>query len=88
GASPRASLAFLNGAKARAAIHGRDYVIPDDAKAIAEQVLGHRLVLSTDADLSDVSQVDVVENILEEVEPPGADPEELVATAEGRPADE
>ncbi|WP_290814595.1 MoxR family ATPase, partial [Halovivax sp.] len=40
GASPRASLAFLNGAKARAAIHGRDYVIPDDAKAIAEQVLG------------------------------------------------
>ena len=88
GASPRASLAFLNGAKARAAIHGRDYVIPDDAKAIAEQVLGHRLVLSTDADLSDVSQVDVVENILEEVEPPGADAEELVATAEGRPADE
>ena len=88
GASPRASLAFLNGAKARAAIHGRDYVIPDDAKAIAEQVLGHRLVLSTDADLSDVSQVDVVENILEEVEPPGADAEELVATAESRPADE
>jgi len=70
GASPRASLAFLNTSKARAAIHGRDYVIPDDVKALVEPILAHRLVLSTEADLSDVTPQDVVEDIVESVEPP------------------
>ncbi|WP_436911271.1 AAA family ATPase [Halosimplex marinum] len=70
GASPRASLAFLNTSKARAAIHGRDYVIPDDVKALVEPILAHRLVLSTEADLSDVTPGDVVEDIVEQVDPP------------------
>ncbi len=71
GASPRASLAFLDGAKARAALHGRRYVIPDDVKALAAPTLVHRLVLSTDADLRDVTSADVIDRVLEEVDPPG-----------------
>lgn len=70
GASPRASLAFLNGGKARAAIQGRDYVIPDDIKALAAPILIHRLILSTDAELSDTSPEEVVESVLNTVAPP------------------
>jgi MoxR-like ATPase len=77
GSSPRATLAFLNAAKARAAIHGRAYVIPDDIKTLAEPILAHRLVLNTEADLSDISTADVVGDILEDVEPPGAGADEL-----------
>jgi hypothetical protein len=72
GASPRASLAFLNAAKARAAIRGRDYVIPDDVKALAEPVLVHRLVLGTDAELGDRSPSEIVRNTVDSVEPPGS----------------
>ncbi|QZP38450.1 AAA family ATPase [Halobaculum magnesiiphilum] len=70
GASPRATLAFLNGGKARAAIHGRDYVIPDDVKALAEPILVHRLLLSTEAEIGEESVEDVVDRILGAVEPP------------------
>ncbi|MFC7071782.1 AAA family ATPase [Halovenus rubra] len=77
GSSPRATLAFLNSAKARATIHGREYVIPDDIKTLAEPILAHRLVLNTEADLSDVSPADVVADILQNVEPSGAGAEEL-----------
>ena len=73
GASPRAALAFLDAAKARAAIEGREYVIPDDVKALAEPILVHRLVLSADASLSDVSADEVVAEIENGVEPPGSD---------------
>ncbi|MDS0475730.1 MoxR family ATPase [Natrinema sp. 1APR25-10V2] len=86
GASPRASLAFLNGSKARAAIHGRDYVIPDDVKALAEPVLRHRLVLNTDAELSAIEPTDVVAEIVDAIEPPGADvpgPDEPRAASDG-----
>lgn len=87
GGSPRASLAFLNTTKARAAVRGREYVIPDDVKALAEAVLVHRLVLSTDATLSDVTASEVVEGVLERVElPNGApteNPEESEAAALG-----
>ena len=50
GASPRASLALLHAAKAYALVGGRPFVAPDDVRAIAPSVLGHRLVLSADAD--------------------------------------
>jgi MoxR-like ATPase len=46
GASPRAGLLLLRAAKARAMIHGRDHVLPDDVQALAQPVLAHRLVLS------------------------------------------
>ncbi|WP_255170532.1 AAA family ATPase [Natrononativus amylolyticus] len=86
GASPRATLAFLNATKARAAIHGREYVIPDDAKALAQPILAHRLVLSTDAELSDVVATDVVADLLESVDPPGAEPDEHAPVGADDPA--
>jgi len=73
GASPRATLAFLNTAKARAAIFGRDYVIPDDVKAMAEPILVHRLILSTEAELGDADRSAVVADVLDSVVPPGGD---------------
>ncbi|WP_226482539.1 AAA family ATPase [Natrinema amylolyticum] len=73
GASPRATLAYLDGVKVRAAIRGREYVIPDDAKALAEPILAHRLVLTTDAGLSDVAADEVVADVLESVDVPGTE---------------
>ncbi|UCB42049.1 MAG: MoxR family ATPase [Dehalococcoidales bacterium] len=52
GASPRGSLALFRTTQARALVHGRDYVLPDDVKALAEAVLAHRLIVR----LTDVSQ--------------------------------
>ena len=70
GGSPRATLALLHTSKARAAIHGRDYVIPDDVKKLAVPVLRHRLVLSTEAELSDRSPIDVIHDLMDSVTPP------------------
>jgi MoxR-like ATPase len=85
GASPRASLAFLNAGKAAAAIDGRDYVIPDDVKALAHPVLRHRLVLSTDAELGGESVDDLITGFLETVPVPddiGQDGEVVEPAAE------
>jgi len=71
GASPRATLAFLNTARARAAIFDRDYVIPDDVKSMAEPILVHRLILSTEAELGDANRQDIVADILNSIVPPG-----------------
>lgn len=70
GGSPRATLAFLNTAKARAAIHGREYVVPDDIQALAKPVLAHRLVLSTEAELSDETPRGIVEQVVGSVATP------------------
>jgi MoxR-like ATPase len=86
GASPRATMALLNGAKAGAALDGRDYVIPDDVKALVEPTLVHRLVLRAEAELGDVTPEEVVDDILEQVPPPGspaADAGEAVVTSDG-----
>ncbi|WP_340099025.1 MoxR family ATPase [Salinibaculum salinum] len=72
GASPRASLTLLNGSKALAAISGRDYVTPDDVKALVEPTLVHRLVLSTDAELADVTAREIVDEITSAVPTPGS----------------
>jgi len=81
GASPRASLAFLDAGKAQAAIEGREYVIPDDIKALAEPIMAHRIVLSTDAELSDVTAREVVRDVVDSVAPPSA--EGMLEEAEG-----
>ncbi|GGL44926.1 ATPase [Halarchaeum grantii] len=73
GVSPRGALALQRTSKARAAVDGRDYVVPDDVKALAVPALNHRLVLSTDAEISDVSSVAVIEDVLDSVTPPGAE---------------
>lgn len=70
GASPRATLAFLATTKARAALEGRTYVIPDDVKALADAILAHRIVLSPDADLSGRTSAGVIADLLSAVDPP------------------
>ena len=71
GASPRASLGILGLAQARALLDGRDFVEPDDVKAVAPPVLGHRLVLSSDGRGS-MSEDETVSAILDTVPVPGA----------------
>jgi MoxR-like ATPase len=60
GASPRASLALMRAAKARALLHGRDYVLPDDVKALAMAVLGHRIVLKPEVEADGVAASRVI----------------------------
>lgn len=67
GASPRGSLALYRAGQARAALHGRDFVLPDDIKALTPSALAHRLVLSPSALLRNVSRVEVLKQILKEV---------------------
>lgn len=68
GTSTRGSLALLAGAKARAAIEGRTYVIPDDVKTMARPVIGHRLILDREAVIGHVSIGQVIGDILASVE--------------------
>ena len=72
GSSARGSLALYRTAQARAAITGRDYVIPDDVKALAEPVLGHRLIISPAARIRNVTAPTVMNDILSAVPVPGA----------------
>ncbi len=67
GASPRASLTLYRVGQARAALMGRDYVLPDDIKSIAGAVLAHRLILSPGARLRNTTLDDVVREALETV---------------------
>jgi MoxR-like ATPase len=70
GASPRAALALLVVAKAHAALDGRDFLLPDDVKAVARPVLRHRLLLKPEADLDGITADQVVGEILAAVEVP------------------
>ena len=72
GASARGSLALYRTSQARAAISGRDYVIPDDVKLLAEPVLGHRLIISPAARIRNVTAPTVMNDILNAVPVPGA----------------
>jgi MoxR-like ATPase len=65
GASPRAGIALLRVAKARALSEGRDYVLPDDVKAVAEPVLAHRLILGPDARAGGLAAADLIADTLE-----------------------
>ena len=67
GASPRGSLALYRAGQALAALHGRDYVIPDDVKALAEPALAHRLIVKTAATIRDVEPSTIVHEVLESV---------------------
>lgn len=73
GGSPRATLTFMEASKARAAIHGRDYVLPDDIKTLVEPVLIHRLIRNTDSRLSDRSTADIIEEIVDSIAAPGSE---------------
>ncbi len=71
GASPRGSIALYKTAQARAAIEGRDYVIPDDVKALAAVTLAHRLIISPSARIKNVEPGAVIQEILNSVPVPG-----------------
>jgi MoxR-like ATPase len=71
GASPRGSLGLARAAQARAVLAGRDYVTPDDVKAIALAVLTHRLLLSPSARLKGVTPKALIEDILQNTMVPG-----------------
>jgi MoxR-like ATPase len=74
GASPRGSLALYRASQAIAAIRGRDYVTPDDVKALAEPVLGHRLIINPAARIRNVQAGAVISDILGAVPVPGGRP--------------
>jgi len=70
GGSPRSGIALLRVAKARALAAGRDYVLPDDVKAVARPVLGHRLILAPEARSGGLTAGDVVREALEKTPVP------------------
>ena len=70
GASPRATLHLVRAAKARAAIKGRDYVLPDDVRALAQSVLAHRLLPSVEAAMSGRSTTAILDAVIEAVPVP------------------
>jgi MoxR-like ATPase len=79
GASPRGSLALYRTGQARAALSGRDYVLPDDIKFLAVPALAHRVILGPGARLRDLSAQQVVEEILNSIPAPGGDPTRSMA---------
>jgi MoxR-like ATPase len=77
GASPRGSLALLRLSRARAALEGRDFVVPDDVKAVAVPALAHRLVLRPELWVRRIDAGDVVARLLDEVPaPPATEPQD------------
>lgn len=72
GASPRGSLALFRTSQARAAMAGRDHVIPDDVKALAEVTLGHRVILGPQARIKEISANRLIQNLLNAIPIPGA----------------
>ena len=72
GVSPRASINLMKGGKAYAMLHDRDYVVPDDIKAIAIPTLAHRVLLTPSARMREVTQETVINDVLNQVSVPGA----------------
>lgn len=70
GASPRGTLALINGAKAYALLNERSYVLPDDIKFLAPYILGHRMILQAEARMERLSAVDILDAIFEKVKAP------------------
>ena len=70
GASPRASQSLFKTGRASAAIDGRDYVIPDDIKGVAIQIISHRIVLKPEAKIRGITGMHITRKILSEVPVP------------------
>jgi MoxR-like ATPase len=67
GGSPRASLALLRASRALAAVNGRDYVVPDDVKQLAQPVLTHRLILTPEAQMRELTPEAIIDELLDSV---------------------
>ncbi len=70
GASPRATIALARTARAHALLQGRAYATPDDVKALAHDVLRHRIVTTYEADAEEITPDDLIDRVLEAVEVP------------------
>jgi MoxR-like ATPase len=70
GASPRASIALMTGAKAIAAMRGRDFITPEDVQEVAYPVLRHRIILTPEQEMEGRRPDDVIKTLLERVEVP------------------
>lgn len=70
GASPRASIALLDASKTAAAIAGRDFVIPEDIKNVANAILGHRVVLMPEKEMEGYTSAAIIQQIIDRVEIP------------------
>ncbi len=79
GASPRGTLALSRASQARAALSGREYVLPDDVKDLAVPVLGHRIIVSPAARLRELSADRIVQEIVHTTPAPGGDFRQAVA---------
>ena len=82
GASPRGSIALYRAGQALAGLLGRDYVIPDDIKALAEPALAHRLIIKTSSSIHEVQAAQVIRELLDStpidgIRPTGGGPTEL-----------
>ena len=73
GASPRGSLALFRTGQARAAMDGRDFVLPDDIKALVKPALSHRVILGPAARLRDLSTDQILDEVISRVPVPGGD---------------
>ena len=79
GSSPRGSLGLFRAGQAKAALEGRDYVLPDDVKYLAVNILSHRVVVNPAARLTDVNAAQIVKEIVDSHSVPGGDPENFKA---------
>ncbi|MAP17076.1 MAG: ATPase [Verrucomicrobiales bacterium] len=70
GASPRATINFILASKATAFINGRGYVIPNDVKTVAHDILRHRILLTYEAEAEQITSEDIIEQILNSVDVP------------------
>jgi len=70
GASPRGSIALANAAKVQAFIRRRGYVIPEDVRAVVQDVLRHRIGITYEAEAENVSSVDIINQIIDNVDVP------------------
>lgn len=70
GASPRASISLARAARAYAFIHGRGYVVPEDVRAVAHDVLRHRIGLSYEAEAQNITTDEIISEILDKIEVP------------------
>lgn len=73
GASPRGSIALFRTAQARAAMHGRGFVLPDDIKKMAVPVLAHRLIVGSAARIREIDSREIVREILDRIPAPGGE---------------
>jgi len=72
GSSSRGALAIYRLGQARAALLGRDYVLPDDVKALAGPALGHRIIVGPAARIKDIEPEQIVQDIVDQTAVPGA----------------